>query len=107
MSATTTRPTLAALVAAVRAEVPGAASLDDAVVADLVRTASTAKGAVWLVRRATGPGPATPTQTAGRWATARACLAALAEGGDTHAAALLARDAELVVANADPAELAA
>lgn len=106
MSASTARPSLAALIAAVRADVPGAAHLSDADVADIVRTASTTKGAVWLVRRATGPAPATATQTAGRWDTAMACLSRLAADGDARAARLVAL-AEEIAAEMAAAAIAA
>jgi len=83
-------PTLASLVAAVRAaDLPQAADLSDADIADMVRTAKTAKGAVWLAKRTLGPIPPSEDTVAGRWTTALSCLGKLAEVGDDRAQAML------------------
>lgn len=92
---------LATLVAAVRASAiaPRVAEQewDDAHISDVVRTASTVKGAIWLATRALPA--ATPAQTTldGRWTTALACLQKLADAGDEQAQHLLdAHAAQLV-----------
>lgn len=94
-------PSLASLVAAVRATPALAsfvASRDDAALAEIVRTARTEKGAIWLATRVAGPAAPTPTQVEGRWATALSCLQALADGGDEAAAMLLEAHEQIVAA---------
>ena len=101
-------PTLASLVAAVRAcAVPSVvafvADMSDADVAEVVRTARTTKGAVWLATRA-APVVESDTTVSGRWSTALSCLGRLADAGDDRAQALL----DAYLAHADTAaELAA
>jgi hypothetical protein len=88
-----TLPTLASLLVAVRAT-PGlatwCATQDDAALSEVVRTAKTTKGAVWLATRAAGPGADDADKAEGRADTALRCLQALARGGDPRAAAALA-----------------
>jgi hypothetical protein len=84
-------PTLAILVAAVRAHTPLAsfvADKDDAALSEIVRTARTEKGAIWLATRVAGPVVSEST-IAGRWSTAMACLGRLADEGDSRAQAML------------------
>lgn len=97
-------PSLTSLVAAVRAA-PSLASwsadLDDAAIAETVRTARTVKGAVWLATRAAGPRD-DPAKQDGQEATARACLSKLAAAGHPGAkAALFAWDVSDAAQGAD------
>lgn len=79
--------TLSVLVASVREQLPHIpADLD---VSEIVRTARTVKGAVWLVKRAIGPAAPSDETVAGRWQTALACLGRIAEAGDERAQAML------------------
>ena len=112
MSAST--PSLASLVAAVRAHAPIAgwsAPMGDADIAEVVRTARTAKGAIWLATRAAGPQEDASKQD-GQAATAEACLRKLAAAGHAGAAAALAAWStvalreEMALADALAAELA-
>lgn len=84
-------PSLASLVAAVRAT-PSLASwsadLADADVAEIVRTARTTKGAVWLATRAAGPQD-DPAKQDGQEQTALAYLRKLSAAGHPLAAAAL------------------
>jgi hypothetical protein len=84
---------LASLVAAVRSSAiaprVAAAEWTDAHLADLVRTASTAKGAVWLATRALPVAEPSETKQTGRWDTALRCLGLLADAGDRRALAML------------------
>lgn len=85
-------PTLASLIAAVRAHAPLAgwvADRTDADLSEIVRTARTVKGAVWLATRAAGPQD-DPAKQDGQEQTARACLGKLAAAGHPGAAAALA-----------------
>lgn len=97
---------LSSLLAAVRAHAPlsvWASALSDADLSEIVRTARTTKGAVWLATRAC---PAeslagADTKAEGQADTAIRCLRKLAILGDARAtAALAAWDAAQVVADA-------
>lgn len=88
-----TLPSLASLLLAVRATPALAtwcATQDDAALSEVVRTAKTTKGAVWLATRAAGPGATDADKAEGRADTATWCLQALARGGDPRAVAALA-----------------
>lgn len=95
-------PSLASLVAAVRASAPlsaWCAARTDADLSEIVRTARTEKGAIWLATRAAGP-QEDATKQDGQAATAVACLRKLAGAGHGPAAAALAawEEAERVAA---------
>lgn len=100
-------PTLASLIAAVRAALPSCAdpaTRPDADIAEAVRTARTTKGAVWLATRAFGAGE-DDSKAEGREQTALACLEKLAAAG--HPCALAALTAWSAEADAQTAALAA
>ena len=87
-----TLPSLASLLAAVRAHNAlsvWCASQDDAALSEVVRTARTTKGAIWLATRAAGPQD-DPAAAEGRADTALRCLAKLAAAADPRAVAALA-----------------
>lgn len=108
-------PSLASLLVAVRAHAPlsaWVADQTDAALSEVVRTARTTKGAIWLATRAAGPQD-DPTKQDGQAATAEACLRKLAAAGHEGAKAALAawctvalRD-ELALADDLAAEVAA
>lgn len=82
---------LASLLAAVRAADATKSYCEgksDADLSEIVRTARTEKGAIWLVTRVAGP-VVTEETIAGRWSTALACLGRLADSGDVRAQAML------------------
>lgn len=100
-------PTLASLLAAVRAHAPLAgwvADRTDADLSEIVRTARTTKGAIWLATRAAGPQD-DPTKQDGQAQTAEACLRKLAAAG--HPGAVAALEAWEAVATLAAMELAA
>lgn len=104
-------PSLASLVAAVRAAAPlsaWCAERTDADLSEIVRTARTEKGAIWLATRAAGP-QEDPAKQDGQAATAAACLRKLAAAGHPAAVAALAAwdAAEAAAAAALAADLAA
>lgn len=99
-------PTLASLLAAVRAHAPlssWVAGQTDAQLSEVVRTARTTKGAVWLATRAAGPQDDLTKQD-GQAQTAEACLRKLAAAG--HAGAVAALAAWTTVALRDEMALA-
>lgn len=104
-------PSLSVLLAAVRAHAPLAgfvADESDAHLSDLIRTARTVKGAIWLVTRAAGPQEDAAKQV-GQADTAVRCLRKLAEFGDPRALAALAawEAADLAASEALAADLSA
>lgn len=97
---------LAAILAAVRAHAPlsaWCAAQDDAALSEIVRTARTTKGAIWLATRAAGP-QEDATKQDGQANTAEACLRKLAAAG--HAGAVAALAAWTTVALRDEMALA-
>jgi len=88
-------PSLSSLLAAVRATpalTVWSTALSDADLSEIVRTAKTTKGAVWLATRAIPPEQVAgaDAKAEGQADTALRCLARLAGAGDTRAAAALA-----------------
>jgi len=85
-------PSLASLLSAVRsapALAAWCADMPDADLSEVVRTARTTKGAVWLATRAAGPQD-DPTKQEGQADTAVRCLTKLAAAGHPGAVAALA-----------------
>jgi len=96
-------PSLSSLLVAVRATpalAPWSIAMSDADLSEIVRTAKTTKGAVWLATRACPPDAVAGAagKAEGQVDTALRCLARLAEGGDPRAVAALAAWRDVVIA---------